>query len=198
VVDVFVLAFVVIVVIADIADRPENLALALSKLFVRIPICRLSAPLSTWSHGCIGDGFWLFVCEENDTGYEDENGDKDKEQGPRFVGFDFGVEDEGVKPACGGVHAVKDRNDEGRVVDFETAVETYDLEDGGDDEKDYSEYRGSMTELISWIFMREGTREQFDSCFCKDQTTTGETTTTGGPSYTQRPSDLSVVLWCNP
>jgi len=161
VVDVFVLA---LVVIADIADSPENLALALTKLFVvGITICRLSGPLSAWSHGFSGDGFWLFVCEENNTGYEDENGDKYEEEGPRFVSFDFGIEDEGVEPACGGVYAVKDGDDEGRIVYFETAVETYDLEDGGDDEEDYGEYRGSMAKLVSRILMREGTREQFDA-----------------------------------
>jgi hypothetical protein len=81
VVDVLVLALVVILV-ADIADSPQDLAFPLGKLLVRIAICRLSAALSAWSHSFTGDGFWFFVREEDDTGYEDENGDKYEEEGP--------------------------------------------------------------------------------------------------------------------
>lgn len=69
------------------------------------------------------------------------------------------VEDEGVEPACGRVDAVKYGDDEGGVVNFEAPVETYDLENSGDDEEKNGEYRSGMTELVSWILMGEGSRE---------------------------------------
>lgn len=68
---------------------------------------------------------------------------------------------EGIEPSRGGVYAVKDGNDERRIVCFESAVETYDLEDGGAGEEYEREDGSRMTDLVPRILMRKRPRDEF-------------------------------------
>jgi len=156
VVNVLVLSFVVVLV-SNIANSPQDLVFALSTFFI-VAVLWTSRLWASWSGRRFyftGDGFWFFVSEKDDTGYEDKDGDKYEKEGPRFIGLDLAVEDEGVEEARCGVDAIKDGDDESRVVNFEASVETNDLEDGGDDKENDGENRSGMAELVTWILMRE-------------------------------------------
>ena len=65
-------------------------------------------------------------------------------------------------PECS-VYTIKYRDDKGRVVYFQTTVETDDLKDGCNNKQDDSKNGRSMSKLISRVFMRQGARQQLDA-----------------------------------
>lgn len=68
---------------------------------------------------------------------------------------------EGVQESDGSVNTIEHRNDQCRVVDFEAAIETDDLRNGCNSQKDKSEDRGSVSKLVASIFLRQTARNEF-------------------------------------